>query len=171
MRLMLTQLVRQLERRPDKDTFLGQQMNPILVLLDEFPLLGKMDIISNALSTLRSKKVTFALMIQSLAQLDALHGHETMKIIVENCPWEMLLNVTEPESQKYFSDMIGQVPALEMSVSESYYPDSKQRTYSRQIHHTRKPCIYPEAFAGNPYIVLNTPAGCFLTLKEPVDSN
>lgn len=170
IRLMLTQLVRQLERRPDKDTPLGQHAKPILILLDEFPLLGKMDIISSALSTLRSKKITFSLMIQSIAQLDAVYGADTRKIIVENCPWKMLLNITEPESQKYFSDMIGQVPTLQVSKSKNYIPDTEQWTHGWQFSVVRKPRIYPEYFSTNHDIVLHTPGGCFLTLRHPVSS-
>jgi len=52
--------------------------------LDEFPLLGKIDAVTNALTTLRSKKVTFCLMIQSIAQLDAVYSHDVRKIIVDN---------------------------------------------------------------------------------------
>lgn len=72
----------------------GRKTNPILVLLDEFPLLGKMDAITNALTTLRSKKVTFCLMLQSIAQLDAVYGQDTRKIIVDNCQYKAILNIT-----------------------------------------------------------------------------
>ena len=72
----------------------GRKTNPILVLLDEFPLLGKMDVITNALTTLRSKKVTFCLMLQSIAQLDAVYGQDTRKIIVDNCQYKAILNIT-----------------------------------------------------------------------------
>ena len=107
--LMLTQLIRTLERRADKyDTSPGaKKLPPVLLLLDEFPRLGKMDVIQNAVSTLRSKGVTICLIMQSLAQLDKTYGVHTRQIIMDNCPYKAILNVTDPEYQRIFSEMVG----------------------------------------------------------------
>lgn len=117
--LMLTQLIRSLERRHDKKynsggkplilSEQGEVISPTLLLLDEFPRLGKVDVIQNAVSTLRSKGVTICLMMQSLAQLDRTYGKETRQIVVDNCQYKAILQVTDPENQKIFSDMIGTI--------------------------------------------------------------
>ena len=65
---MITQLIRQIERRPDKYSPQGKETKPLLLLLDEFPLLGRMDVITEAMTTLRSKKVTLYLVIQNANQ-------------------------------------------------------------------------------------------------------
>lgn len=119
--LMLTQLIRTLERRPDTHSAEGQRKNlpPVLLLLDEFPRLGKMDVIQNAVSTLRSKGVTICIMMQSLAQLDKTYGKESRQIIIDNCQYKAILNVTDPENQKIFSDMIGSINVRKMGVSDS----------------------------------------------------
>lgn len=168
IRLMLTQLIRTLERRPDKQSPQGWKINPILLLLDEFPLLGKMDAITNALTTLRSKKVTFCLMLQSIAQLDAVYGHDIRKIIVDNCQYKALLNITEPDSQEYFSKLIGTVPIGKRSFSQSYNPTTDYSTYGRQIQEFREPLILPHEFATNKDILLHTPYGLLSTIKLPV---
>lgn len=166
--LMLTQLIRSLERRPDKQSFQGHSTKPILLLMDEFPLLGKMDVITNALTTLRSKKVTFCLMIQSIAQLDAIYGQNIRKIIVDNCQYKVILNVTEPDSQEYFSRLIGSVPTGRRSISQSYDPYAKHSIYSRQIQEFREPLILPHDFSTNRDIWLHTPYGFLSTIKLPV---
>lgn len=131
--LMLTQLIRSLERRQDKKythdekpivrSASGKEIPPTLLLLDEFPRLGKVDVIQNAVSTLRSKGVTICLMMQSLAQLDRTYGKETRQIVVDNCQYKAILQVTDPENQKTFSDMIGTIKVatggLNVSNSES----------------------------------------------------
>lgn len=168
IRLMLTRLIRTLERRPDKQSPQGRKINPILLLLDEFPLLGKMDAITNALTTLRSKKVTFCLMLQSIAQLDAVYGRDIRKIIVDNCQYKALLNITEPDSQEYFSKLIGTVPIGRRSFSQSYNPTTDYSTYGRQIQEFREPLILPHEFATNKDILLHTPYGLLSTIKLPV---
>lgn len=105
--LMLTQLIRTLERRPDKYDNTAKKLPPVLLLLDEFPRLGKMDVIQNAVSTLRSKGVTICLIMQSLAQLDKTYGKQARQVIIDNCPYKAILGVTDPENQKIISDMIG----------------------------------------------------------------
>ncbi len=168
IRLMLTQLIRTLERRPDKQSPQGRRTNPILLLLDEFPLLGKMDAITNALTTLRSKKVTFCLMIQSIAQLDAVYGSNIRKIIVDNCQYKVMLNITEPDSQEYFSRLIGTVPIGRRSISQSYVPATEYITCGQQIQEFREPLILPHEFATNRDILLHTPYGLLSTIKLPV---
>lgn len=168
VRLMLTQLIRTLERRPDKQSPQGRKISPILLLMDEFPLLGKMDAITNALTTLRSKKVTFCLMLQSIAQLDAVYGRDIRRIIVDNCQYKALLNITEPDSQEYFSKLIGTIPIGRRSFSQSYNPFTNYSTYGQQIQEIREPLILPHEFATNKDIWLHTPYGFFCTIKLPV---
>lgn len=169
-RLMLTQIIRTLERRPDKHSYQGRDTKPILLLLDEFPLLGKMDAITNALTTLRSKKVTFCLMIQSIAQLDAIYGHEIRKIIVDNCQYKVFLIITEPDSQEYFSRLISSVPTARRGISINYDPYMDHSTYGQQIQEFREPWILPHEFAFNQDLWLHTPYGFFATVKLPVST-
>lgn len=168
VRLMLTQLIRTLERRPDKHNYDGRHVKPILMLLDEFPLLGKIDAITNALTTLRSKKVTFCLLIQSIAQLDVVYGSDVRKIIVDNCQYKIILNITEPDSQEYFSRLIGSVPICRRSISQNYDLYTKNVTCGQQVQEFREPLILPHEFAANRDIWLHTPHGFFCTVKLPV---
>ena len=107
--LMLTQLIRHLERRPDKYTPEGANNLQALLLLDEFARFGKLEIISNAMATLRSKDVNFCLMIQSLAQLDKLYGEHERRIILDNCQYIAILRANDADTQKYFSELIGSI--------------------------------------------------------------
>lgn len=168
IRLMVTQLIRQIERRPDMHTDVGERITPILLLLDEFPLLGRMDIITSAMTTLRSKKATLYLVIQSIAQLDAVYGSDTRKILVDNCQYKSILNVTEPETQKYLSEMIGTVPTGRTSVSQSLDSYMKPSGWGTHVQEDREPLILPHEFTTNRDIWLHTPFGFLSTIKLPV---
>ncbi len=105
LRLMITQLFSYLERRPDKST--GTKSLPVLLLLDEFARFGKIEGITNALSTLRSKDVHIVLALQSLAQLDKFYGVDERRIICDNCEYKLILQAGDSETQKYLSDLVG----------------------------------------------------------------
>lgn len=120
------------------------------------------------MTTLRSKKVTFCLMLQSIAQLDAVYGYNTRKIIVDNYQYKALLNITEPDSQEYFSKLIGTVPVGRRSISHNYDSTTEYSTYGRQIQEFREPLILPHEFVTNRDILLHTPYGLSRTIKLPV---
>lgn len=168
LRLMVTQLIRQLERRPEKYSSQGCDMKPFLLLLDEFPLLGKMDAIQNAMTTLRSKNVTMYIVLQSIAQLDEVYGSNIRKILVDNCQYKAILQVTEPETQEYLSKMIGTVPTARVGASQSYSPYADQPTLGAHIQEIREPLILPQGFNTNEDIWLQTPQGFLSAIKLPV---
>ena len=105
--MITTQLIRHLERRPNKYSPEGQEQEPILLLLDEFPAYGKMDVLLGGLSTLRGKNTTIALFAQSVAQLDLVYGAAERKVMLDNCSHLALLRVSDVEGQRYFAERIG----------------------------------------------------------------
>lgn len=185
--LMLTQLIRTLERRPDK--YSGENCPPpVLLLFDEFPRLGKIDVIQNAVSTLRSKGVTICVIVQSIVQLDKTYGKESRQIIVDNCQYKAILNVNDPENQRFFSDMIGSVNIAKNSVSDSRgissgemsgssidetisFSDGRSKGMSRNISTSmtgvREPIIFPHELATLKDILLLTPEGFCRADKLP----
>ena len=76
---MYTQLIRYLERRPDKYSPEGADNIQALLLMDEFARFGKLPLIADAVSTLRNRNVNICIVIQSLAQLDKIYGRDDRK--------------------------------------------------------------------------------------------
>jgi len=166
--LLINQLIRTLQRRPEKYSPEGKSLPPVLIILDEFASLGKIFSIKAGLQTLRSRGVTFSLVIQSLAQLEEIYGRTGMKIILDFCPYKAILNVTDPESQRYCSDMVESVIVPSRSVSTTYKSGSDERTsYALGINESREPIIFPQEFATLKDIVLITPDGYCRIDKAP----
>ncbi len=111
--LLVNQFLKHFEQRSEADN------TRVLFLLDEFARLGKLDSIMNGLATLRSKKITIALIFQSLAQMDVIYGKDQRKAIFDNCSFWALLRVGDPDSQKYFSDAIGTFDKSKKSYSDN----------------------------------------------------
>lgn len=166
--LLLTQLIRALERRNEKYCEEGKDLQPILLLLDEFPRLGKMDFFVQALATLRSKGVTICLVIQSIAQLDVIYGKDTRRIIVDNCQYKAILGATDADTQRYLSDLVGSIPVLNPSFSSTHNPYTGEIiNFSRQIGMIIEPRIYPHEFSTLKDIILVTPYGVCRVDKAP----
>ena len=67
IQLIYYQLIRYLERRPERYSSEGRGQVPMLILLEKCARFGKLEGITAAPSTLRSKSVNFCLMVQSIA--------------------------------------------------------------------------------------------------------
>jgi type IV secretory pathway TraG/TraD family ATPase VirD4 len=167
-KLLLNQLIRTLQRRPDKYSQEGKNLPPVLIILDEFASLGRISSIKSGLTTLRSRGVTFALVIQSLNQLDEIYGAAARRTIFDACAYKAFLNVTDPDSQKYCSDLIGSFTTANKGVSTSHSPSNGRILgYSMNLNETRTPRIQPHEFASLKDIVLMTPDGYCRVEKAP----
>jgi type IV secretion system protein VirD4 len=160
--LIVNQFLNFFERRAE------QNIPPILFLLDEFPRLGKIPAILNGLATLRSKKITICLFIQSLAQLDLIYGEHARKVIVDNCAYKAILEAKEAETQEYFSKLVGTYEKLKTTESEQYkaYIPVKQSSSTSTTTEDKR-IIRPEEFANLYDIVLLTPFGFCRVDKSP----
>ena len=166
--LMLTQLIRHLERRPDKYSPEGANNIQTLLLLDEFARFGKLEMISSAMATLRSKCVNICLMIQSLAQLDRLYGEYERRIILDNCQYVAILRANDAETQRYLSDLIGSIKVISKSTTVSLNGLHEFVGQSAQMGETREPMIFPQQLATLKDILLLTPDGFCRVEKIPI---
>jgi len=159
--LMVNQFLTCFEKRNE------QTARPILFLLDEFPRLGKVNAMLDGLATLRSKKITICLIIQSLAQLDLIYGTNERKVIADTCAYKAILSATDAETQEYFSRLVGtydkQVTARGTNSSALGFPTGQ----STNTYEQEKRIIKPEEFATLKDIVLLTPYGNFRVEKTP----
>jgi len=164
--LITNQFLKHFERRPEKTA------KPILFLLDEFPRLGKIDMIATGLTTLRSKKITICIIIQSLAQLDFLYGSALRRIILDNCAYKAILGASDAETQEYFSRLVGTESVTEQSISASYLPnETEEQGHTVNTHIIERRAILPHEFATLRGVVLLTPWGWFWTERlKPVET-
>lgn len=101
------------------------------------------------------------ILTQGLTDLDILYGKDIREAILGNIKFKVILGITDPKSQQYFSDIIGMKDYRTKSTSVS--GKSKQTTYSvRQGYR-----IPPEQFGqltDSLYLIMDD--GNFLKLKK-----
>ncbi|MCL2798653.1 MAG: TraG/TraD/VirD4 family protein, partial [Firmicutes bacterium] len=113
----------------------------------------------DALATLRSKKITICLIIQSLGQLKMIYGHDAQEVIADTCAFKAVLGATDPNTQEYFSKLVGTYEKFRTSQSQSYDPyigaPTGHGTQTSQDYEKR--IIKPEEFATLQEIILLYP--------------
>ena len=157
--LMYTQLIRHLERRPEMHSAEGAQNVQTLLLMDEFARFGKLEMITAALATLRSKNVNICLMIQSIAQLDQIYGEYDRRIFFDNCQFQAILRANDADTQKYLCELIGTRTSIQRSVSEHEDEFGDTTGYNRQLSEVRDWVIQPHELATLDDVLLLTPYG------------
>lgn len=100
--VMVNQFIRGMRQFPEK----GSQR--VLVMLDEFPRLGKIPSITEGMATLRSKCCTFCVVVQSYNQIDKTYGEVERRIILDNVAYKLVMSVLDPKMAEETSRMIGQ---------------------------------------------------------------
>jgi type IV secretory pathway TraG/TraD family ATPase VirD4 len=154
LRLITAQTLEYLSARKNKTE------PAILLCLDEFASLGKMDILP-ALRKLRKKNARIILLTQSLADLDLIYGTTERRAMLDNIAYKVVLFASDPDTQKFFSDLAG-----EKSVyRKTYTATADGESISQTLH--REKVIFPEEFSqlGKSLILLH-PAGVMRLRKN-----
>ncbi len=153
--LLISQLLRYLQRQPEKHSDRGSVYPDLLLLLDEFSSFDHIRGIADAVATLRSKKVHFSFLIQSIAQLDKVYGEYDRRIIFDNCQYKVILQACDPETQRFLADMIGTELHIQHSSSKQYDEYRNLRGYTKGKSNMRE-------YAVQPYNLANLDTKCIL---------
>src|SRR5262245_54861212 len=106
LRLLLQQIVSRLTETMDFVKGRGERYrNPVLLMLDEFPTLGRMDVLQTALAYLPGYGIRAYLIVQDLTQLA--HAYGRYEAIISNCHVRVAFAANKVETAKLISDMVG----------------------------------------------------------------
>ncbi|UTV80124.1 type IV secretory system conjugative DNA transfer family protein [Acidithiobacillus sp. YTS05] len=123
--------------------------HPLLLLLDEFPSLGKMDIFQDAIAFFAGYNVKLALIAQSKSQLeDEAHGYGKAggSVIIENCHVRYFYAPNDVTTAEWLSKNLGnKTVAMEnttQSLEGSIMPSPKGQ--SRSLSYHPRPLLTPD---------------------------
>lgn len=118
MAIIITNFLMAFMRRDDVSS--NKKVVPIMFLLDEAVQLNlDFSILSQAMSTLRSKKVSLFLLMQSIAQLEGRYGEAHAREIIDLCAYISVFNAQDPKSREFFQKLVGRRKMLKRSTSLS----------------------------------------------------
>lgn len=104
----------------------------VVFMLDEFPQLGKMDIITKGLGLLAGFNITIWLFAQNITQLKAIYGDSWETLL--DVKSKMFYKISDKATLEYVSKLLGYEVKKKKSISQG---NSNSNTYSEKNSSTR----------------------------------
>lgn len=136
LRLVTTQCLSYLSARHENHT------KPILLALDEFASLGRMDI-TPALRKLRKRHARIMLLTQSTADIDLVYSHDERMSMLNNFAYKAILSASDADTQRYIADLVGQEITTTRTDTVSGQGGFLNKMLSTSYHETRDYVIQP----------------------------
>lgn len=147
VRLLLNQIGRRLTERMefgDKPAY----RHRLLMLLDEFPSLGKLTFLETQLAFLAGYGIKAFLVAQSLNQLEAAYGQH--HAILDNCHVRLTYTALDDRTAKRISDLLGQQTHVKRQRSFSGGRSIFRNVSESEQEHAR-PLLTPDEILRLPY--------------------
>ena len=94
----------------------GELPCPTYFILDEFANIGQIPDFDKKISTSRSRKISFSVILQNLDQLEAVYK-EAYETIIGNCDTHLFLGSNSQKTVEYFSKALGEKTITRDNVS------------------------------------------------------
>lgn len=112
--IFFSQMIQQLYDFADKNG--GSLPVPTYFILDEFANIGKVPDFDKKISTSRSRKISFSVILQNLDQLEAVY-EKSYETIIGNCDTHVFLGSNSQKTVEYFSKALGEKTIERESIS------------------------------------------------------
>ncbi|MBS0165371.1 MAG: type IV secretory system conjugative DNA transfer family protein [Nitrospira sp.] len=118
-----------------------------LVILDEFPALGRVNILAKAVGFMAGYNLRLLPIIQSLSQLESVYGEKDARTFVTNHACQILFAPREQRDAQYYSQMLGTYTADAISTGTSRplaWGNGKQASSSSTRSEQARPLLLPQ---------------------------
>ena len=112
--IFFAQLINQLYNFADDNG--GKLKEPVYFILDEFANIGQIPDFDQKISTSRSRKISFSVILQNLDQLEAIY-EKSYETIMGNCDTHVFLGSNSYKTLEYFSKALGEKTIGRDSIS------------------------------------------------------
>ena len=121
----------------------GALPQPTYFILDEFANIGRIPDFDKKISTSRSRKISFSVILQNLDQLEAVYekSHET---IIGNCDTTLFLGSNSQKTVEYFSKELGEKTINRDSWSVSKDKHMWRQGYNKSDQIMARPLMTPD---------------------------
>ena len=126
IRMLLNQIGRRLTERHEQEE--GDERATLLLMLDEFPALGRLDFFESALAFLAGYGIKAFLVAQSLNQIDKAYGPNNA--ILDNCHVRVAFAPNDERTAKRLSDALG------TATEQRHQRNLSGRRFSAWLSHT-----------------------------------
>lgn len=116
-----------------------------MVLMDEFPALGRMPDMPSDIATMAGYGIDFTLIVQGIDQLKDHYGKGAAALL-SNCAYKWFCNVLDLESAKYLSETLGKttVRTVGQSEGENEGPGGASKSAGKSYGETGRLLLAPD---------------------------
>ncbi len=114
----------------------------LLMMLDEFPALGKLDIVQESLAFVAGYGLKCYLIVQDIAQLNAAYGKD--ESITSNCHVRIAYAPNRMDTAQALSAMTGETTAIKEQITESGKRGSRMMNISRSYQEVKRNLLTPD---------------------------
>ena len=118
-----------------------------LVILDEFPAIGRVNILAKAVGFMAGYNLRLLPIIQSLSQLESVYGEKDARTFVTNHACQILFAPREQRDAQHYSQMLGTYTAEAISTGTSRplsWGNGKQASSSSTRSEQARPLLLPQ---------------------------
>jgi type IV secretion system protein VirD4 len=116
----------------------------VLMLMDEFPTLGKMEQFLNGIAYFRGYKVRLFLIIQDTEQLKGIYEESGMNSFLSNSTYRITFAANNVETANLISQLIGNKTATQVSYNKPKYFDLNPASRSLNLSDVQRALILPQ---------------------------
>jgi type IV secretion system protein VirD4 len=116
----------------------------VLMLMDEFPTLGKMEQFQAGIAYFRGYKVRLFLIIQDTEQLKGIYEESGMNSFLSNSTYRITFAANNMETANLISQLLGNKTATQISYNKPKYFDLNPGARSLQVSQTQRALLLPQ---------------------------
>lgn len=116
----------------------------VLLLMDEFPTLGKMEQFLAGIAYFRGYRVRLFLIIQDTEQLKGIYEESGMNSFLSNSTYRITFAANNMETANLISQLLGNKTADQISYNKPKYLDLNPGARSLHISHTQRALLLPQ---------------------------
>lgn len=116
----------------------------VLMLMDEFPTLGKMEQFLSGIAYFRGYKVRLFLIIQDTEQLKGIYEENGMNSFLSNSTYRITFAANNMETANLISQLVGNKTATAYSYNKPKYLDLNPGSRSLHVSHTQRALLLPQ---------------------------
>ena len=121
-----------------------EQKFGVLMLMDEFPTLGKMEQFQAGIAYFRGYKVRLFLIIQDTEQLKGIYEESGMNSFLSNSTYRVTFAANNMETANLISQLLGNKTATAISYNKPKYLDLNPGSRSLHLSETQRALLLPQ---------------------------
>ena len=121
-----------------------EEKTGVLMMMDEFPTLGKLEQFQAGIAYFRGYRVKLFLIIQDTKQLKGIYEEAGMNSFLSNSTYRITFAANNMETANLISQLIGNKTATQISTNKPKYLDLNPGARNLHISHTQRALLLPQ---------------------------